>query len=513
MDVHFNLITKPWIPVVSPEGKSTSVGIREALVNAHYLRQLGCALPHANAAIYRLLLAILHRVFGPADETEWQALWERGSFDALQLDTYLTRWQERFDLFSPTHPFYQNRHPKVEIKPANALLDAVAGGDSDTLFDHTFDAQPITLPADMAALILLAAQNFGLAGLCHPQHKLFYADGTCSRAVVFLLQGKNLFESLMLNLVRYNRRQPIEWAPRKTDLPAWEMDDPYEDERTIPNGYLDYLTWHSRKIWLFPSHENGMPVVREITIAPGLVMNAEQLNPMHHYTLDEDNGRKPIRFQEGRALWRDSSAIFDLKSNRSINPQALHWTQELISNGILPHRRLQLAAYGMSTEPGKHKVHFYRGEEFEFSDDLLNDSETVTALAEALDTAESLRRQLWGALSNLASLLLSTESDLEEGRKANPDDVKRMIYHWGAEGFYWKELELPFFRLLDSLSDNNHQAKEDWTQSLRRAGYMAFTHAAKQCGNDTKGLKAVAKATLQLRHGMKLVLEPEQKEE
>lgn len=513
MIFQFNLIEEPWIPIVDHSGIPRQINLREALVNAHRYRGISASLPHTNAALYRILLAVLHRVFGPRDDQEWQGLWEQQCFEAARLDSYLNQCHECFDLFSEKRPFFQNRHPKIEIKPANALLFLVAGGDADTLFDHNIDIRPVSLTPQQAALALVTAQSFSLAGLCHPQLGLVYTDAPCARAAVFLLQGKNLFESLMLNLVRYNRFEPIAQQPPAIDLPAWEMENPYQPERSIPLGYLDYLTWQNRRLMLFPSRLDGRLVVQEITTAPGLTLSAEQRNPMHHYHIDKEGGKRLLRFNEGRALWRDSAALLNLKNKDAEHPQALRWAEELVSNGFLPHKRLQLAAYGMCTDPGKQKVYFYRGDQFTFSDDLLTNRELVVLLDQAMDFADEIRKQIGWATRTMAELKLAFENDQKDGWKAYSTDIQNLVAHWDAESNFWNQLEIPFHHFLDMLPIEPEVALDEWKKTLRRAALNAFETTVSLCGTDTKALKAAAKAQIRLLAGIKRVLEGQKQED
>lgn len=511
MEHEFNLIDQPWIPAVDSNGAARDVPLAEILVNAHQYSHLSATFPHATAALYRLLLAILHRIFGPSSDDEWHRLWLAEQFDPQPIRTYFARWHNRFDLFSPERPFMQNRHPQVETKPANALLFLVAGGDPDTLYNHNLDTKPATLSPAYAAQVLITTHSFGLAGICHPQLGLFYNDASCARGVVFFLQGRNLFQSLMLNLVRYNRFEPIPFHGELPDLPSWEMDDPYLPERSIPLGYLDFLTWQNRRIMLFPSLRQGKTVVEEVCTAPGLVLSTEQRNPMHHYRLEKD-GRKILRFVEGRALWRDSSAILNLRAG-NLNPQALIWANELISYGYLPEQKIELAAYGMSTEPGKKKVFFYHGEHFEFSDRLLNSEELTQKLEHALDLAQELRNQLWGALRRLALLLLSEDANQDGGRKSEKKDVEKLMSHWEAESQYWNKLEIPFYHFLDALPQDSQGAFQRWTKQLRQAVMGAFEQTTEMCGNHTKALKAAALARVQLLSGINKLINPHNQEE
>ena len=66
MTYSFNLIDEPWIPCLRPDGTTIALGLRETLLQAHELREIRGDTPLETAALHRLLLAILHRVFGPS---------------------------------------------------------------------------------------------------------------------------------------------------------------------------------------------------------------------------------------------------------------------------------------------------------------------------------------------------------------------------------------------------------------------------------------------------------------
>lgn len=508
----FNLVTQPWIPVVTLDGSAQLVSLRDALVHAPAYRGVSANLPHSNAAVLRLLLAVLHRNFGPANADAWGALWSRKTFDRAILDAYFETWESRFDLFDPLHPFMQQRHPLVNEKPVQDLRQLVGGGDTFTLFDHVMDVTPFRLTPAEAALMLLSVQSFGLAGLCHPQLGLVYTDAPCSRGVIFFVEGKTLYETLMFNLIQYNPPRPSALLQIEPDRPAWEVDDPYLPERTRPLGHLDFLTWPNRRILLIPEEYNGQSFVTRITAAPGLVLSAEVRNPMMHYRIDpgQRTGHetvKILRFSEGRALWRDSYALLDLNNPQVETPRALAWMGELMADAILSHRRLHLAAYGMCTEPGKAKVHFYRGERFEFDDRILSDRILVSHLNSAITRGEELRRELWSVMTKLATLYISFNADHEDGRKPDPKDVQNLVNHWNAEGLYWNRLELPFYTFLNRLSEDPAGALQAWESELRAAFRSAYQQTANGLGENQKALKAVAQTQGLVSRAIKKVLE------
>ncbi len=510
MEFRFNLIDEPWLPIVSTDSSKQEKNLLEILLDSHRISYLDIGYPHMNAAILRLLLAILYRSFTMKNVDDWQELWERKRFDPVPLRNYLEKWRERFDLFHESFPFYQNQHPEVSKKPANELLYQIAGGNHETLFNHDVEDRPISLSPKQAAQMLITAQAFSLGGLCNPSLKLTYTDAPSSRGMVFFLQGENLFESLMLNLVPYNETAPIKWKRGAEDLPAWEMENPYEPDRIAPNGYLDYLTWQNRKIMLFPRSDAGITVVDRITSAPGLRMTDDQVNPMYLYRIDskqtaKQSPYKVARFTEGKALWRDSSAIFGAEEGKARHPKSFVWAENLIGDGVIPKRRLSVAAFGMSTEPGKQKVNFYRGEQFFFPDQLMVDGDLANKLQEALDLAELYRKQLWGAASRFAGLILSPDMDLKGGRNPDSKDVGKLIDYWNPERTFWGVLEIAFYQFLDALADHPEEALTRWKGDLKSAGKKAFDRIVSLNGSDARALKAGVKARVQFFAGIKKI--------
>ena len=139
----FNLIHEPWICCVRVDGQVRPVRLAEALASAHQLSEVTDESPLVVAALHRLLLAILHRNFGPPDTKTWGELWHRGCFPADRLEAYWTKWESRFDLFDDTHPFYQSATiTKRDGSSTIAKLQFhLSAGHNATLADHTTDNQ------------------------------------------------------------------------------------------------------------------------------------------------------------------------------------------------------------------------------------------------------------------------------------------------------------------------------------------------------------------------------------
>src|SRR6266508_695503 len=93
----FNLLDEKWIPVVMAGGEPRELSLRDALIEADTAQELFDASPLVTAALHRLLLAVLWRVFPQRSLAEWKALWQARRFDASRLDAYFDQWRERFD--------------------------------------------------------------------------------------------------------------------------------------------------------------------------------------------------------------------------------------------------------------------------------------------------------------------------------------------------------------------------------------------------------------------------------
>lgn len=497
MNPSFNLVDQPWLPCIDRNGCLVHLNLRDALCEAGDFQGIAGTSPLMTAALYRMLLTILHRVFGPSGPSSWYALWKKGRWDAGMVEQYLQTWRGRFDLFDPQRPFYQQADPRVKPKSVASIIHEAASGNNATLFDHTTDgAAPVLTPAQ-AARFLITAQSFSLAGLSGLPEK--FTDSACSRGAIFVVEGDNLFETLALNLVRYSATTPIPSRPE--DRPAWEMDDPFTPARSTPFGYLDYLTWQSRRVLLIPEGTSGSVTISQMTIAPGLKLDASVLDPMKHYRIDKDRGPLPLRFNEEKSLWRDSTAMFELQSADKHVPQVLHWLADLIADDLLPRSyQYRILSLGMANDQAK--VEFFRTERIPLPLVYLDDPLLVDTLRDALKLAEAAGAQLWGATRKMAALLLSPEADSSEGRQPGGDDVNRMVQHWGMEKRYWSALENPFSRLIVALGMRGQSALDDWNNEIKRAAREAFRQAEQHAGQQTRSWKARVVARKQLERGL-----------
>lgn len=504
----FNLIDEPWITAVDADGTLGAYSLRDLLARAHELRALHDDSPLVVAALLRMLLALLHRVYdGPRNRREWEAIWRAGGFDLGWIETYLEQWHHRFDLFDETLPFYQTIGAAVDgqTKPIATLLPELATGNNATLFDHTTDMSDVALSPAEAARIVIAAHAFGLAGSCNPQLKLYFTDGTAARGMILIAEGDSLFETLVLNLIEYPAERPI--ASGDADRPAWEMQDAFIPDREQPRGYLDYLTWQNRRLLLVPDAGEDRIVVRTMALTPGLKLDATFLahDPMKHYRIDEKRGPISKRFSEERALWRDSATLLRFNVDDQQPPAVLRWLA-LLAEGSRPvlddHYSLRCMALGMASDQAK--VEFYRSEHLPVPPAYLKDPQLVDLLTKALEAAENTARELWKASSTMAAVLLAPNEEGE--RRANPDDVRDLCATMGMERRYWAGLEPLFRETMQALPEQGAEAMRRWFDWLRNAALNSFNEVSNGLGDDPRALKAAVRGREQLARGLGAVL-------
>lgn len=502
MTYSFNLLRRPWIPCTRGS-EVVELSLRDTLARAHELHGIAADSPLETAALYRLLLAVLHSVLrGPVSQAAWIALWEQGYWDMRMFDAYFEKWEHRFDLFDTRHPFYQERDPRVERKAVIALVPHMASGNNATLFDHHTEEEGVVLTAAEAARSLLVSQAFGLAGLSGIEQK--HTDAPWTRGIIFLLEGDSLFETLMLNLLRYPYA-PFFPTTSQNDAPAWEMDSPCVPERNIPYGYLDYLTWYNRRVWLIPEGETAAPNVRLMTLAPALRLDKRILDPFKHYQRDAKAGYQELRFSEERALWRDSAALFRVRTSDSCRPpHNFAWLAALTENGIVePHRTYRFMALGMANNQAK--IDFLREEHWPLPLEYLRQETLLGQLASALERAEEVGRLLWQTTCQMALLVIAPRTDGQawgEVDRLLREQATALCEHWGIESRYWGSLERPFLEFIEDLPERPN-ALEHWEETVADAAHNAFAEAQRLAGDSAAALRAAVRVGRRFDSGLR----------
>src|SRR5690554_284327 len=507
----FNLVDRPWIPCLMLDDEYRELSIKETLAMARKIREIHASSPLVTAAVHRLLLAVLHRNFGPTNSEEWLALWRerKGMWDMTVLEEYFKKHRRRFDLFDEENPFYQinGEFDRSKQAPVTRLLYEQASGNNATLFDHTLDQLPTGLSAAEGARALVAHQAFAVGGGRSPTG--YTSSGPLAGGIIMLLLGDNLFETLMLNLIRYNLEDDEPFPCMGEDIPAWEKDEPVKPGATRkPHGYLDLLTWQSRAVRLFPEGETEKPVIFRIFYGQGEGLDAEGLeDPQIPRVKRENETPRRVRLRPERVIWRDSTALLNISSKEIEPPKASAWTNMLIGRGFLdPSLHFRAAIFGLASD--RAKVLLWREEQLPLPLRYLEQPEYVTALSDELSKAEDVGSRLWVAFNTLALYLLYPEADQREKEvKIDRDAVRKKTDEFtSAVTRYWSMLEYHFLKLLTGLVQDEEKAPQEWTEAVRKTAWSALEGITTGVEHSGRTLKAAVRARAVLGGGLNSIL-------
>lgn len=519
MNASFNLLDRPWIPCMFAGASiPEDVSLLDALARAGDITRIASDSPLETVAIHRLLLAILHRNFTVAesDGSDWSGLWAAGQFDAAVIDSWAAAWRHRFDLFDAERPFFQTPGlPESTGTTIAKLGHEYSAGNNAVLFDHSWDSAEPSLSAAKAARLLIAHQMFAIGGLIGrlPGDPPSAEAAHLVKAAVVLNLGANLFETLLLNMVRVDgdTSLPFPFVP-KDDAPAWER-EPARPVARVPDGYLDLLTWQSRRILLFPN-EDGDSVSRMALMAgfrfpPGLL--ARQYETMAAYRLRANPLKgtdpwAPVGFEAEKALWRDSAALLSPDEARQ-RPANVAWLANLRGLGAIdPARIFNLGAFGLSSD--RAKVFLWRTEELPLPLAYLESTDLVKALSRAVAAAEESARALRSGVRLLAA------ETLGPGGTADKDRVTALERSLAPLRSYWPALDLPFRQYMLRLpgeypADYGVAADEWWAGQVGDAARLAFEQARRALEDTARrGFRAGAETAPRFNGFLMAALKP-----
>ena len=466
-----NLVHDPWIPVITTAGQRRTVGLSALFAEAGELANIEGDAPHIRVALLRLLLAILHRAnLGPRSLVEWEQWWREPAQPFERAVSYLDARTDDFELFHPDRPFWQcPALTEAHAREAAKLVPSLASGDNRVWFDHTSVVKPASLRFDEAARWLVALQMFQPGGLMtgFSSSRASGKHAPLAGSAVVSWAGGDLAETLILNTLIYEpSKAPFE--AEGEDLPVWEREPPAgEPVRRTPAGYLDWLTWPSRRVRLFPDGDRieQVAITPGDAIPPGLEASSyEQMVPRRR-ARDRDPFR-PVRYDPDRALLREATAL--LLRNPSAGEElwkrapVVSHLDRLVGYGTVPRERpllLMVAGLGVN----RMKYGDWGEEGLGVSAGLVADESLAWLVYRATEAAEA-------AVD--AAGYAARRSYVGDRRNAAAGVATR------CRSRAWGLLELVFDEFLARLPADASAAVSSWADSLRQAVYRAFESTA-----------------------------------
>lgn len=493
-----NILSNAFLPVVDRCGGLRRVSLGAALSTAANFSAIHHPSPLVTVASYRLLLAVLQRVFGAQVAEHGAAWWEAGRFPAQPLNDYFARWGQRFALFDAERPFLQvaDLSPEVSRRPWTALAAEKASGNNKTLFDHAVDAQPDPLPVADAALYLLAAQAMTLGG--GRSAFQYTAHAPSATAVLSLITGDSLFQTLLLNLV------PQSQAQHALDQATWEREAPLTAAHMQAGPAVGYrgpaqlYSLPARSIRLFA--DAAGTTVSHVGLASGeRLSHAEGKDPMASYRADAERGLLPLQLHYERAFWRDLHALRPRstsghRASEHAPPAVLTAAATLLGRvprGLKP----RLTVFGQCTD--KAKVELWRCESLPLPQALLVDSDAWDSIRNALAVAEE-----HADILSTASYRLAYEQKMGT---ISPDKkaVRALASTFPMLPAYWAALGAAFNDWISTLGDDDiDAANRRWPQEVAQALRGAWRLAEQMVPATSRGDRALFKAEKDIRKAL-----------
>src|SRR5690554_586482 len=479
----FNLLHENWILVRMPDGKVKEVSILDLLRDAPDYQGLAGELPTQDVATLRLLLAILHAVFGrydlegnfrpissPGEALErWKSLWDSEDFPMGILEKYLMHFEDRFWLFHPEFPFYQvpQLGKATEYTAAKLNGELSESGNKIRLFPQRTGKSKSALSYSEAARWILYVNSFDDTS-SKPKTKGLPSPGVgwLGKLGLITALGDTLFETLLLNLVLLKDGGNELWGEEE---PVWEKEQVKTDERTeiaMPNNPSALLTLQSRRLHLvcqggsvtgyellggdFFAKENAF--AEQMTVWR-IAKQKKTSSPEYH----------PKKHDPAKQLWRDFPTLVG-QSEAKHPPGIVGWLARLKQNNLIPSSHFRFQTASVKYGDKDFFVDDVFGDSLSFNAKLLTDlgANWVKRIIEMIVTTEELVAQIGYLAQNLAKA--SGDSEANSEKRA----AKEQAYF---------HLDIPFRRWLeeidpeqDSMSDKCRQWLEHATKIIRNLG-------------------------------------------
>lgn len=514
----YNLTTEPWIKVLDSKTNSEHmVSIKELLRNAGEYRQLAGEMHAQDLAVLRLLEAILITVYTRVDQNgeeydwvslddrmrvqahdeeissfsfkkalvqTWKSLYRSGHFSQAVFD-YLEKNEDCFDFFGE-HPFYQVTAEQydsfvpdkkkiakgsgtVDLMQINRLISQ--SGNSVAIFAPKSANRKNELSMDELVRWIITYQNF--TGVTDKTKVVAKEKMSNSRGWLYTLnpvyiQGNNLFDTLMLNMVLFNPNQ----AAYAQQRPVWEEDlSAYVKKRLTqikPDNFAETYTVWSRLLHL--EWEDGMPTVFSAGLPAFDSSNAYDIEPMSTWRKNKKDGNYYPATRQlssiGRAMWRNFGQYVDIEGHDEFKePLAVEWLNYLKSkNHAMKNQMVNLHTSGIISNGGATSLM----PAAEFNDDLRIEADVLfdqtenrqnawpQRIEEMVDLSQEVGRKYYGFLMEVGRIRF--------GQQGAAD------FAGGKSQMFYDNLNEPFENWLSSLTggDDRDEKQGIWKEELRK---------------------------------------------
>ncbi|MDI9629235.1 MAG: type I-E CRISPR-associated protein Cse1/CasA [Acidobacteriota bacterium] len=352
----FNLIDEPWIRVRTLTGAVQERSLWATLAEANELRGLAGEIPTQDAAILRLLLAVIlgaTRPRFPRSDREnlelFEAWWDDTQLPMDIVGPYLDGVHQRFDLLHPQTPFYQVAGLTTPSGKKTGLGKLIADLPANLPFFTTRGGRELeSLSLSEAARWLVHCQAFdpsgiktGAVGDVRVKGGKGYSFGYPAWAGnlgLVTAEGRTLAETLLLNTPWF--------VSGPDDLPVWDRPQlgPGADAgHPAPRGPADLFTWPSRRLRLFLTDDR----VTDVQISNGDRLGPQNLHafePMTAWRYSKAQSKAgtkvlmPVTHDPTRRIWQGLGPLVQpsFGPNEGQPARVIGWLAQLQEEEIVP---------------------------------------------------------------------------------------------------------------------------------------------------------------------------------
>ncbi len=492
MEKQHNLLEIPWIKVIRNDGTAVELSIPEVFENAPDILKIAGETAAQDVAIQRFLMAILHVVVGrytfdgeqdPLCDLEkedalkrWGEYWQRREFPVDLIQEYLETYRERFYLIHPETPFYQvtqkdlpvwmqEREEKSTYGASKFCGELLESGNKLRLFPSRIGTAKQQIPYDEAARWLLYLNAFDDASFKTPV-KIGFTVAWPGKLGNIYAVGKNLFETLMLNLVLLHNDDPWE-----EEVPIWEV-----PVRTLERN-VDYLLPYNPSELLTMQSRRILLLWEEDYVVGYRSFGGDQFSEQDAFTEKWTTWRNrpekgglsyyiPRKDRDNKQIWREFSAVIGRGENER-PPGVVEWITTLKETSrrgdieeLQNFENLQFETLTANYDAqGSSIVDIYT-DRLSFHSGLLTafGEEWITLIQRELDNTNALIKHLGNLAGSVAQASGESSSD---GRNAR-DAARESAYD---------RMDLPFREWLESLDPEADQSLEErggaWRETAR----------------------------------------------
>lgn len=496
MSLHPSIVNLDWLPCRMAAGSTIELqSLRNVFGHCEEIQDIVIESVSEAAALRRFLLAVFIRVY--KDQIpDWKKSPETaGPFPMKPFDDYMKEWGHRFELFHPERPFYQHTEPLSEKKQSlNKLVFEDASGANAVWFSHRHEEDGRTMTNAEAVRALITAQAYAVGGGVSKPFN--FSHGTLiAGGIVFWIAGRNLLESLLLNVPKsyFQNNDP-------DDMPAWERPTIHSEQR-VDGGLLDALTFQSRRLLLTRRDED---TVDGVFLSQGDKDLSVARDPMMAYFTTDKGEERVLNLDREKALWREYQILYaaaDSGSSKYRPPSTLQERRAAVDpqdDDAVPH--IDILAFGVQTDKGK--IEHSHMERFPFYPGIANDPDNRDRLDHLLHTANSLERSLDQSLWQFAKTLLHPDKTSLGDIERKEVNALKASFSW--KGKYWSTLGTTIHdyirRLARSRStDERDDLAEEWRRECRRTAERVLKNITDSYGTTARSARAAALSHATLR--------------